>query len=135
VVREQIADIVSFVRAELPVKRIEFEIAQGASLDAVLDGGEKVPVDGKARFARRSSYAFVLEADKPLKPSEKKHEYVWLDHFPDVKTAVDNFADGDFSITERSDVSFGLGVESAKKLGVNMDFMKEQRWSLKVSVG
>ncbi len=137
VVREQMGEIVSFLRAELPVKRIELGISEGASLEASANGevptqGGPIPVEGSAKASAKTSAKLIVEARKPLKPSEKRREYAWIEDFPNVQAAVDGFEDGSLSFEERSDVSFGVSAKIADVLGVSADYRGDQVWSLTV---
>lgn len=137
VIKEQMSEIVSYLRAELPVKKITFIIKEGASFDVLGKAdipGEPIKLEGGANGSTESKDKFTLECKRPLRPSEKRRQYIWIDDFPLLKAAVDGFEGGTLTFEETSNLEFGMSVEVAKSIGIKAKFNRQQIWSLKVEV-
>ena len=135
IVREQVAEIVSYIRANTRAKVIDFQIRSGSNFDLIAGGKHpEIPIklEGKAEFKKHSEYHIRIEADAPLKPSEKRKQFYWIESLPDVVAAVDKFSGGKFSITVESDVSFGMAAKVAEYLSINSNFLTKQAWKLDV---
>lgn len=123
IVREQIGDIISYLRANLRVRELDLSIKNSKSgslgLSGVMDG---VSLEGSTDVCLGNEYTVKIKCNAPLKASEKKTEYLWIDEFPHVIELVDNAQNGLFSLSEEFDLSFGLDVEAAKSIGMNINY-------------
>ncbi len=132
VVQEQIADIVSFVRANTAVRKINVSIsnAKEAKVEAggVLDG---LNVEGKATVKLLNTHEVLIDCTEPLKPSEKRREFVWMEDFPTTVTAIDNVAGGIVEIHERFDLSFGLSAEIAGMARISTEWLSNYQYNVR----
>ena len=81
-----------------------------------------VALEGSTDVTFGNEYTVKIKCNAPLKASEKKTEYLWIDEFPHIIELVDNAQDGLFSLCESFDLSFGLDVKAAKAIGMNMSY-------------
>ena len=135
VVREQIADIVSYVRSNLRVKEMQISVSRGNSgkvgLNGVVDG---LPLEGEATIEFGDKYSASIKCKRPLKASEKKSNYIWIQEFPHLVASVDNAESGVFEINEEFDLSFGLAAKAAKSIGASASWNTKHRFNFKVVV-
>ena len=123
IAREQIADIISYVRSNLNVLSLDLSISNEAAGKVVLSGDlSGLPLEGNAQFAKKDKYTATIKCTKPLKPSEKKKEFIWMDEFANTQSIVDDAESGTFSIRESFDLSFGMGAKDANRIGINLDW-------------
>ena len=136
IVREQIADIVSYVRANAPVKRLHVSISSGAGASARLKGVvEGVPLEGSASVKESRAQEVIIECEVPLKASEKRRDYVWMDDFSSTVAAVDEVTGGAIEINESYDLSFGLDAKVAEMMEVSADWMQTYRYHVSCELG
>jgi hypothetical protein len=129
IVREQIADIVSYIRANAPVKRLRVCIESGVGASAHLKGiVEGVPLEGSASVKESRGHEVIIECPAPLKASEKRRDYVWMEDFSSTTAAVDNLTGGAAQINERYDLSFGLEAKVAELIEVSADWMRSYQY-------
>lgn len=125
VIGEQISEIVSYIRANASVKYLRVSITDmaGARLgaNAVI---KDVKVEGKAEVSLSKNHEVIITCHAPLKASEKRNDYVWINDFQTTRAAIDEMASGRFEIRQRSDFSAGLSAEVAKMAGVSAEFTK-----------
>jgi len=120
IVREQMADMISYIRANVRVKRLEIQLFKGASIGVNLKGIiEGIPLEGEAKATCNSEFSAIIDCQKPLKASEKKKQYTWIDVFPHLQSVVDDASDNRFEIKESYDLSFGLDIKAGKAIGIN----------------
>ncbi|MEZ9576483.1 MULTISPECIES: hypothetical protein [unclassified Vibrio] len=123
IMREQIGDLISYIRANLRVKELDLSIktskAGSIGLKGIIEG---VPMEGSTSLSMGNDYTVKIKCPSPLKASEKKTEYLWINHFPHLIDLIDEASHGLFSINESFDLSFGLDVSAAKSIGVNLDY-------------
>lgn len=133
VVREQLSDMVSFVRANVNVKRLEVKIFKGSNVGVNICGVIKeIPLEGGAKLSLGSSYSILIECDRPLKASEKKTVYTWLEDFPHLVSTLDEAENGSFQVNETFDLSFGVSVKAARAIGANVDWNTNHSFLLHV---
>lgn len=129
--REQVSEIIAFIRANLPVKYLSIRIRQGADFGSFVH----VPItgmdlEGSAKIGLNTNTELVIECPEGLKPSEKRKEYVWLDDFQELKEVVDNFSHGEFRHVIRKDNSFCLKAKEAKTIGVGVSWLRTWEFEL-----
>ncbi|MDI1291462.1 MAG: hypothetical protein PSV18_01805 [Methylobacter sp.] len=125
VVQEQIADLVSFVRANTSVRKLHVSIGSKKEAEAQVSGIlEGIKLEGKALLKKVNYHEVLIDCIEPLKPSERKREYVWLDDFQSTVTIIDNIS-GAASVTvkEHADLSFGLSLKVADQVGISGDWL------------
>lgn len=136
IIREQISDMISYLRANLRVKELEINILRNNSgklgLNGVIEG---LDLEGEANIKFNKSYSAIIQCPRPLKASEKKKNYTWIDEFPHVVEIVDDVEDGKFKINEEFDLSFGLSVKVAKVIGANIEWNTNHTFNLEVTAG
>lgn len=136
ILREQIGDIISYIRANLRVKELDLNIktnkAGSIGLSGIVDG---IVLEGSTELSMANEYTAKIKCTTPLKASEKKTDYLWINEFPHIIELVDNACDGLFSVNESYDLSFGLDVKAAKEIGVNLDFHGQAQFNFSVIAG
>lgn len=97
--REQISDIVAFLRANLSIKHLTISSTAetGFSTFANLPI-EDLKIEGKAEVKLSSKKELVINCPEGLKISEKRKEYVWINDFQELLAVVDGFPGGDSDI-------------------------------------
>jgi hypothetical protein len=135
IVREQIADIISYMRANLKIQELEINIVRGSSGKLGLSGVvENVPLEGEVNVDLSDEYSAVIKCLRPLRASEKKQTYTWLEDFPHVISIVDDAESGAFTIKEKFDLSFGLSIKAAKAIGASVDWNTQHTFNFTVTV-
>lgn len=134
IIREQIGDIVSYIRANVRVKKLEISLLRGANVGVGLKGIiEGIELEGAAKVSCSSEYSVVIECDRPLKASEKKQQYIWIDEFQHLQAMIDDTFESRFEIKEKFDLSFGVSIKAAKAVGLNADFNATHLFSVNVT--
>jgi hypothetical protein len=134
IVREQIGDIISYIRANVRVKKLEISLLRGANVGVGLKGiVEGIELEGAAKASCNSEYSVIIDCDRPLKASEKKLQYIWIDEFQHLQAMIDETSESRFEIKEQFDLSFGLSVKAAKAVGLNADFNTTHLFSVNVT--
>lgn len=134
IMREQIADIISYVRANVNVRELAVSIGRSdtgsVNVGAVLDG---LSLEGKAHIKAENVHTAKIEVSSPLKPSEKRLNYVWIDDFPSTRAIVDQASHGEFEIHESFDAGFGIGIKQAQVLGIGAEWMQRHEYRFTVT--
>ncbi|WP_318436339.1 hypothetical protein [Photobacterium leiognathi] len=73
-------------------------------------------MEGSTELNIDNEYTVKIKCLSPLKASEKKTEYLWINEFPHLIELVDNAYNGSF------DLSFGLDISAAKSTGTNLNY-------------
>lgn len=125
VIGEQISEIVSYIRANASVTYLRVSITDKAG--AKLGGNaviKNVKVEGEAKVSLSKDHEVIITCHAPLKASEKRNDYVWINDFQTTRAAVDAMSSGRFEIRQRSDFSAGLSADVAEMAGVSAEFTK-----------
>jgi hypothetical protein len=136
IVREQIADIISYIRANVQVKRLRVSIDSGvgASVNAkgVFDG---LPLEGSVSVKQSSAHEVIIECATPLRASEKRRDFIWLDDFASTVAAIDEVTGGSIEINEDYDLSFGLNAKLAAMISVACSGKMNYRYHVSCELG
>jgi len=136
VVREQIADIISYVRANARVKRLRVSIDSGVGASINTKGiVEGIPLEGSASINESRMHEVIIECDAPLKASEKRRDFIWMDDFASTVAAVDDLTGGTLEINEHYDLSFGLDAKVAEMISVAASWMRNYRYHVSCQLG
>lgn len=132
ILREQISDIVSFLRANIQIKELYIKSVNQTSFNF----GVNVPiegmrVEGNVSIDRFSEYELKITSKSRLKISEKRTDYTWINDFSTLKTAVDNFEGGKFEERLIIDNSFGFSLKEANRIGMNTNLMERKEFIIK----
>lgn len=124
ILREQISDIVSFLRANIQIKELYIKSLSQTSFNF----GVKVPieqmvVEGNVNIDKFTEYELKITSKSRLKISEKRTDYTWINDFSTLKTAIDNFEGGKFEERLIIDNSFGFSLKEANRIGMNTNLM------------
>ncbi len=126
IIREQLSEIISYLRANLSIKSINLSLkkSQGGKvgLSGIVDG---LLLNAEAKMALEEDFSVSIDCPRSLKPSEKEKVFCWIDELSQFTAAVDDFAMGSCSITERFDFSFGLSLDVAKQVGLDLSLHKK----------
>ncbi|MCI2965477.1 hypothetical protein MO387_20745 [Shewanella sp. N2AIL] len=135
IIREMIGDIIYYLRAHLNVKELDLSIKSiktgSLSVKGVVEG---LLLDGKTTLDLSSDYTVKIKCSAPLKPSEKKTEYIWINEFPHLISLVDEAKNGIFSISESFDLSFGFDLKMAETIGASLDLSGNTQFNFVVTV-
>jgi len=136
IIREQISDMIDYMRSNLRIKELEINILRQdkgkVGLKGILEG---LSLSGETTLDIKTGYTAKIKCTRPLKASEKKQTYTWIDEFPHLISIVDDAVDGEFSLNEKFDFSFGLSAKVADAYGMNLDWNTSHAFEFKVVVG
>ncbi|MGR5324843.1 hypothetical protein [Vibrio sp. PNB22_1_1] len=133
IMREQIGDLISYIRANLRVKELDLTIKSNKSGSIGLKGIiESVPMEGSTQLSTTDEYTVKIKCLAPLKASERKTEYLWIKEFPHIIELVDNASNGLFSLSESFDLSFGLDISAAEAIGANINYHGQNQFNFTV---
>lgn len=130
--REQLSEIISFLRANIPLKYLLVSSQEGIDFSAFANVPiEDLQVEGKAQIKLNSKKELVINCPEGLKISEKRKEFIWINDFQELMSVVDGFVGGEFSHTIGIDNSFNITLKEAKLVGVGASWLKSSK--LKIS--
>lgn len=130
--REQLSDIISFLRANIPLKHLLVSSQDGIDFSAFANVPiEDLQVEGKAQIKLSSKKELIIDCPEGLKISEKRKEFIWINDFQELMSVVDGFVGGEFSHTIEINNSFNMTVKEAKLFGVGESWLKSSK--LKIS--
>lgn len=132
--REQLSEIISYLRSEFRLKYLKIEIKQGNDFSSYINFPiEEIPVEGEANIKLGSSKVLEIISERGLKRSEKKTDYVWLQDFQELLSVVDDFEDGLFKHTISIDNSFGINVKVANHIGIVSSWTQSSKFEITFS--
>jgi len=135
IIREQLADMISYIRANVRVKELEIKISRDNSGEFGLNGViEGIPLEGETTIRFINNYSIIIKCPRPLRASEKKTTYIWINEFPHLTAIIDDVDSGIFEINETYDLSFGLSIDVAEIIGVNAAWNTTHTFNFKVIV-
>lgn len=119
VTREQLAEIISYIRSYIDVSYIKIERKSGIEFSAFTNFPiEDIPIEGKVKINFSSKDILEIKCSNRLKPSERKRNFVWIDEFPGIKELVDSFNGGEASRYIERNQNYDLNIKVADKLGI-----------------
>lgn len=130
--REQIAEIVSFLRSNFMVKHLTISVEDGLDFNAFT----RVPIEGmqfegNVSIKKSNSKELVIDCPQGLRLSEKRTDYIWINDFQDLIAVADNFSGGEFKHVIKIDNAFGLGIEEAKTIGVGLSWLQKSKFEIR----
>ncbi|GIO35737.1 hypothetical protein J41TS12_05980 [Paenibacillus antibioticophila] len=132
--REQISDIVAFLRANLSIKHLTISSTAETDFSAFANLPiEDLKIEGKAEVKLFSKKELVINCPEGLKISEKRKEYVWIKDFQELLAVVDGFPGGDFHHSIEISNSFGMTLKEAKLLGIEGSWLNKRKFEIKFS--
>jgi hypothetical protein len=141
ILKQQATEMLDFIRGNLQATRIEFQLenSAGAQVDFSAsfptDAGP-LPVAAGARSHAAAKHRVVVDCERPLKASEKRTTYGWINDFPQLLSAVDAASSrGTLSVIEEFDYSFGLSGKVADLMGMSASWLCKHTWKLDVTMG
>ena len=124
ILREQISDIVSFLRANIQIKELYIKSLNQTSFNFGVNVPiEQMTVEGNVNIDKFTEYELKITSKSKLKISEKRTNYTWINDFSTLKTAIDNFDGGKFDERLIIDNSFGFSLKEANRIGMNTNLM------------
>ena len=124
ILREQISDIVSFLRANIQIKELYIKSLNQTSFNFGVNVPiEQMTVEGNVNIDKFTEYELKITSKSKLKISEKRTNYTWINDFSTLKTAIDNFDGGKFEERLIIDNSFGFSLKEANRIGMNTNLM------------
>ena len=123
VIKEQIAEIIRYLRSELHMSSVRITV-RSEKTGKVLVGSTFKGVPILARLGVKADQSITLE-QKSHKPKRVRSSepYVWIDDFPELKAAAKSARHGQFVATQLSDLSFGLSLPAAKFANISADWL------------
>ena len=132
ILREQISDIVSFIRANINIKELYIKSLNQVSFNSgVKVPIEKMQVEGNVNIDLCSQYELKITSNTRLKISEKRLNYTWIDDFSTLKAAIDNFDGGTFEEKLIIDNSFGFSLKECKRIGMSANLMGRKEFVIR----
>jgi len=132
--REQISDIVAFLRANLSIKHLTISSATESDFSVFANLPiEELKIEGKAEVKLSTKKELVIDCPEGLKISEKRKEYVWINDYQELLTVVDGFSNGDFRHTIEISNSFGMTLKEASSIGVDGSWLNNRKFEIKFS--
>lgn len=132
ILREQISDIVSFLRANIQIRELYIKSVNQTSFNFGVNVPiEGMKVEGNVSIDRFSEYELKITSKSRLKISEKRTDYTWINDFSTLKTAVDDFEGGKFEERLVIDNSFGFSLKEANRIGMNTNLMGRKEFIVK----
>ena len=124
ILREQISDIVSFLRANIQIKELYIKSLNQTSFNFGVNVPiEQMTVEGNVNIDKFTEYELKITSKSKLKISEKRTNYTWINDFSTLKTAIDNFDGGKFEERLIIDNSFVFSLKEANRIGMNTNLM------------
>ncbi|MEJ6949403.1 hypothetical protein [Natronospora cellulosivora (SeqCode)] len=125
VTREQLAEIISYIRSYIDVSYIRIERKSGIEFNTFINSPiDDIPVEGKVEINFSSKDILEIKCPNKLKPSERKRNFVWIDEFPGIKELVDCFNGGEASRYIERSQDYGLTIKIADRLGIGSKWIK-----------
>jgi hypothetical protein len=125
IIGEQISEIVAYIRANANVKYLRVSITDEAGAKLRAKGLiEDLKVEGKVDLSVSKQHEVIITCHTPLKASEKRRDFVWMDDFDTTRTAIDDMSDSRIEIRQRSDFTGGLSVKVAELAEVSAKFLR-----------
>lgn len=132
ILREQISDIVSFLRANIQIKELYIKSLSQTSFNfGCVVPIEQMQVEGNVKIDKYNQYELKITSESRLKISEKRTDYTWINDFLTLKNAIDNFEGGIFEEKLIIDNSFGFSLKEAKRIGMNSTLMGRKEFIIK----
>ena len=130
--REQIDEIISFLRSNFSVKHLSIKVNEGNSFSAFA----KVPIEGlsiegEASVELRSNKELFINCSQGLKISEIRNSYVWINDFQDLISVVEDFQDAEFRHSIKINNSFNMSLKEANTIGVGVQWLQD--WFFEIS--
>lgn len=132
ILREQISDIVSFIRANINVKELYIKSLNNVAFNF----GAKVPIEemtieGNVDIDMYREYELRITSKSRLKISEKRLNYIWINDFSTLKASIDNFDGGTFKEKIIIDNSFGFSLKEASRIGMSTNLIGRKEFIIK----
>lgn len=132
ILREQISDIISFLRANIQIKNLYIKSLNNLNFNFGVNVPiENMQVEGNVEIKKYNEYELKITSKTRLKISEKRKNYTWIDDFSTLKAALDNFEGGLFEEKIVIDNSFGIDFKEASKIGMNTKLMGRKEFIIK----
>lgn len=132
ILREQISDIVSFLRANIQIKNLYIKSLNHLNFNLGVNVPiEDMQVEGNVEIKTYNEYELKITSKTRLKISEKRKNYTWIDDFSTLKVALDNFEGGLFEEKIIIDNSFGMNLKEASIIGMNTKLMEKKEFIIK----
>ena len=130
--REQISEIISYLRSNFSLKHLEILSENENSLEfSAKVPIEELQIEGEATISLINKRELIIDCPRGLKVSEKRSSYIWIDDFQELKAVVDDFNGGEFSHVIEVNNSFGMGLKECNTIGVKAGLATRNKFSIK----
>lgn len=129
---EQKEELIQFIAAHCPAKRIEIDREEVADSSAGANGSAKgLELSGEYDYSNHKGNYFTINCPNGFPKEEPRTEYYWID--PSLLTSVKYLSEGAV-LTQKyeSDFRFGFSASEAKTLGLNMNCHKNYIYTVHI---
>lgn len=129
ILREQISDIVAYIRANIEVQELHIKSLSNLNFHSDMRLPiEEMKIEGDTKVSTCSEYELKITSNTKLKISEKRNNFVWIDDFKTLETALDNFNGGKFSEVIAINNSYDFNFSEARRIKMNTSLMQEKKF-------
>lgn len=133
--REQLSEIVSYLRSEFKLKYLKIEVIQGNKFSSYSNLPiERMSVEGEVKLELKNERVLEIKSTKGMKRSEKRIDYVWLNDFRGLLDAVDNFDEGDFRYSQKINNTLDINSKLYKVVGIDLKWKNTSTFEIEFSV-
>lgn len=114
IVREQIAEIVQYMRSRLHLSSLKVSVSSSQS-GRFFAGGTLKAVPFSARISGKKEEAYAVEWSSH-RPVRMAHDgpLIWIDDFPEIKAAAEKARHGRMKVSQSADLTFDIEAQAAK---------------------
>ena len=116
ILREMVSDIANYIQDNLRVSKLTIGIV--ASFNAGLGANISVKeINADAKIKCKLAKDYLVNYEESTK-TISRHKYIWIDKFPDIKTAVEH-KNKKFEVVKDSTLDFGIKANIMEKAGID----------------
>ena len=129
-IREMVADIANYIQDHIPVTRLIIGIVSSNKnkLQGTVSTQE---LNAKATIKCHLDEKYIVNYGERVSNKEPKSDYIWIDKFPDIKSAVEH-NNMEFESSKEVDIEFNLDIGVSVALGLlgNIKFYHKKKEAL-----
>ena len=130
--QQKLAEIIAYIRNNCNPHRISIETTDANGFKGCVKGNVNleeehtednnneidINIGANASLKLRSYNKIEIVCDDRIKPSEQLHNFVWIDDFTVLKTAIDNYNGGKIEIHQVIESSWHISANLAAHIGL-----------------
>lgn len=135
IAKEQMSDIVAFLRSKLPVTRIEVvmeDLKRGGLNGRAPQSGVD---DAGLNFEHLRVLRLLAEYNEPKRVPLGQLPLLWIDQFKIIQESVKGANAGIMVFEDSADLSFGLNAKFAKTIGIEANWLSKKQVTVNVKFG